>query len=69
MRRLKHLNVKVIFFEGKGVDGVYLHFRKANEFIGLSPLTTFICNDVIKNPNVEQHITEYKAHLNKLFAK
>ncbi|MFU2076494.1 NAD(P)H-dependent oxidoreductase [Gallibacterium anatis] len=57
------------FFEGKGVDGVYLHFRKANEFIGLSPLPTFICNDVIKNPNVEQYITEYKAHLNKLFAK
>ena len=40
---------------------------KANEFIGTSQLPTFICNDVIKNPQVEQYIVNYIAHLEKVF--
>ena len=40
------------FFEGKGVDAVYMPFHKLNEFIGLTRLPTFLCNDVIKNPQV-----------------
>lgn len=55
------------FFEGKGVDGVYLHFRKANEFLGMSALPTYICNDVIKAPDVPKYIAAYKEHLTKLF--
>lgn len=56
------------FFHGVGVDGVYLPFHKANQFIGLSPLPTFICNDVIKMPDVERYLSEYRAHLTALFA-
>lgn len=56
------------FFAGQGVDGVYLHFHKANEFLGFSPLPTFICNDVIKNPQVEQYLKNYQQHLQQLFA-
>lgn len=56
------------FFHGVGVDGVYLPFHKANQFIGLSPLPTFICNDVIKAPNVESNIARYRQHLAKVFA-
>ncbi len=55
------------FFDGAGVDGVYLHFHKANEFLGLSPLPTFICNDVMKNPQVDQYIRNYTAHLDWVF--
>lgn len=55
------------FFEGKGVDAVYFQFHKANQFLGMSPRETFICNDVIKKPEVERFISEYKAHLNKVF--
>jgi modulator of drug activity B len=55
------------FFGGAGVDAVYLPFHKANEFIGTSQLPTFICNDVIKNPQVEQYIVNYIAHLEKVF--
>lgn len=55
------------FFEGKGVDAVYLHFRKANEFLGMGTLPTFICNDVIKAPDVPKYIADYKAHLTKIF--
>ncbi|MGM3183650.1 NAD(P)H-dependent oxidoreductase [Dickeya oryzae] len=56
------------FFHGVGVDGVYLPFHKANQFIGLAPLPTFICNDVIKQPDVERDIARYRAHLDKAFA-
>ena len=38
------------FFEGVGVDGVYLPFHKANQFLGMQGLNTFIVHDVIKMP-------------------
>ena len=57
------------FFEGAGVDGVYLHFHKANEFLGTTRLPSFICNDVIKNPQVERYLADYRAHLEKVFGK
>lgn len=55
------------FFGGVGVDGVYLHLHKAHEFMGLKALPTFICNDVVKNPQIEQYKADYKAHLQKAF--
>ena len=56
------------FFEGVGVDGVYLHLHKAHEFMGMSALPTFICNDVVKNPQVEKYIQDYTTHLKKVFS-
>ncbi len=56
------------FFHGVGVDGVYLPFHKANQFLGMQSLPTFIVNDVIKSPNVELYKTEYRQHLLALFA-
>lgn len=56
------------FFHGVGVDGVYLPFHKANQFIGLSPLPTFICNDVMKEPDVPTYLANYRQHLDKLFS-
>lgn len=56
------------FFEGKGVDAVYFAFHKANQFLGLSPIPTFLCADVMKNPMVEQDLARYKAHLSKYFS-
>lgn len=56
------------FFHGVGVDGVYLPFHKANQFLGMSTLPTFIVNDVIKMPDVDSYVEAYKAHLNTLFA-
>jgi len=55
------------FFEGKDVDAVYMPFHKLNEFIGLTRLPTFTCNDVVKNPQVEQYFADYQAHLKKVF--
>ncbi len=56
------------FFEGVGVDGVYLHFHKANQFLGMSALPTFICNDVIKQPDIPSDIARYQQHLSKIFS-
>ena len=57
------------FFHGVGVDGVYLPFHKANQFLGMQGLPTFIVNDVIKAPDVERYKTEYRQHLLALFTE
>ncbi|MDC9598237.1 NAD(P)H-dependent oxidoreductase [Xenorhabdus anantnagensis] len=55
------------FFEGKGIDSVYYPFHKANQFLGMSPLPTFACHDVIKNPQISQDIKRLKKHLSEFF--
>lgn len=35
------------FFEGKGVDAVYFPFHKANQFLGMTGLPTFLAVDVM----------------------
>ncbi|QTS85195.1 NAD(P)H-dependent oxidoreductase [Ectopseudomonas khazarica] len=57
------------FFEGKGVDAVYFPFHKANEFLGMNALPTFICNDVMKVPDIERDVARYEQHLATLFAR
>lgn len=56
------------FFHGVGVDGVYLPFHKANQFLGMQTLPTFIVNDVIKAPDVEAYMAQYREHLTQVFA-
>lgn len=56
-------------FEGVGVDGVYLPFHKAHQFCAMKPLPTYMCNDVIKDPKVTEHLQEYREHLHRLFQK
>ncbi|QLI81576.1 NAD(P)H-dependent oxidoreductase [Chitinibacter fontanus] len=51
------------FFEGRGVDAVYFPVHKANQFLGMTPLPTFMCNDVIKAPNIDADFCRYRAHL------
>lgn len=53
------------FFEGKGIDGVLFHMHKAHQFIGMKSLPSFMCNDVVKAPNLQKYISEYKNHLDK----
>lgn len=56
------------FFEGKGVDAVYFPFHKANQFLGMSPLPTFLCVDVMKRPDIEGDVARYQQHLAKMFS-
>lgn len=55
------------FFEGKGVGALYIHLHKLNEFLGMSRLPTFLCTDVIKNPQVEKYLADYQTHLENVF--
>ncbi|WP_141433223.1 NAD(P)H-dependent oxidoreductase [Bacillus sp. 03113] len=55
------------FFEGKSLDEVILHLHKIHEFIGMKPLKSFACYDVITNPNIEQFKANLQQHLNELF--
>ncbi|MFZ5958473.1 NAD(P)H-dependent oxidoreductase [Pseudomonas knackmussii] len=57
------------FFEGKGVDAVYFPFHKANQFLGMSPLPTFLCVDVMKQPNIENDVQRYLRHLDEVFGQ
>lgn len=54
------------FSHGVGVDGVYLPFHKANQFLGMDALPTFIANDVIKMPDVPRYTAEYRKHLSEI---
>ena len=42
-------------------------FSDPNEFLGMKPLTYFVCYDVIKMPDVPRDLKEYEAHLEKVF--
>jgi modulator of drug activity B len=55
------------FFEGKGVDAVYFPFHKANQFLGMRALPTFLAVDVMKVPAIEADVARYRAHLAKVF--
>ena len=57
------------FFDGRGVDGVYFTFHKAQQFLGLTALPSFIANDVIKKPNIEATIAAYTNHLKQVIGK
>lgn len=57
------------FFEGVGIDGLYLHTHKAFQFLGMSPRPTFICNDVIKRPDVTAYSEAYQRHLTDVFGQ
>ena len=55
------------FFEAKGVDAVYLPFHKANQFLGMSALPTFLCTDVMKVPDIDRDVARYQQHLAEVF--
>ena len=56
-------------FAGAGVDGVLVPVRRVNEFRGTARLHTFPCIEGGKNPQVERYLSDYRAHLEKVFGK
>jgi modulator of drug activity B len=55
------------FFEGKGADGVFMWLHKAYQFIGMEPLESFACHDVLKSPDVENDLKRFREHLKNSF--
>lgn len=42
------------FFHGLGVDNAFMAVHNALQFVGLTPLPTFISHDIFKNPEIEE---------------
>ncbi|MBK1880113.1 NAD(P)H-dependent oxidoreductase [Pelagicoccus mobilis] len=50
-------------FQGKGVDDLMLPVHMNFRFFNMSPLETFVCYDVMKNPDVENDFKRFESHL------
>jgi modulator of drug activity B len=55
------------FFEGKSVDDLFWPMHLSFRFFGMQPLETFVCHDVMKNPDVENDFIRFEKHLDKYF--
>lgn len=55
------------FFGGRGVDDLFWPMHLNFKFFGMTPLETFACHDVLKNPDVENDFVRFDAHLDRLF--
>jgi len=58
-----------VFFEGRSVDDLFWPTHLNFRFFGMSPLATFACYDVLKNPDVEGDFERFKSHLEKHFPR
>ena len=55
------------YFEGKGHDDLFWPTHLNFKFFGMSPLETFACYDVLKNPDIENDFKRFEAHLDDQF--
>ncbi|CAL2101649.1 NADPH:quinone oxidoreductase MdaB [Tenacibaculum sp. 190130A14a] len=53
------------FFEGRSVDDLFLPTHLNFKFFGMEALPTFVCYDVMKNPNIENDFQRFEEHINK----
>ncbi|MDJ0841742.1 MAG: NAD(P)H-dependent oxidoreductase [Acidobacteriota bacterium] len=58
-----------VFFAGGSVDDLFQPMHLNFKFFDMSPLPTFVCHDVMKNPDVENDFIRFEAHLNEIFPK
>ena len=58
---------KKSFFEGKIVDDILVPIHKTQQFIGMEPLPSFSCHDVVKNPDINFFTENLKSHLKQVF--
>ena len=56
-------------FEGKSVDDLFFPMHMNFRFFGMDSLPTFACFDVMKNPQVENDMGRYTAHMNGVFGQ
>lgn len=54
-------------FQGKSVDDLWYPQHVNFRFFGMEPLETFVCYDVMKNPEIENDFKRLTEHLNKNF--
>ena len=57
------------FFEDKGLDGLFMPFHKAMQFLGLKAYPSFMVNDVFKHPTIEADFKRWEAYLTEHFGQ
>ena len=55
------------FFAGKGPDDLFWPMHLNFKFFGMTPLKTFACHDVMKNPQIEDDFHRFRDHLAEEF--
>lgn len=55
-------------FEGKNVDDLFMPQHMNFRFFGMKSLPTFVCYDVMKNPDIENDFIRFEQHLTKVFS-
>ncbi|MEM1098307.1 MAG: NAD(P)H-dependent oxidoreductase [Planctomycetota bacterium] len=55
------------FFAGMSVDDLYRPMHLNFKFFGMEPLPTFVCHDVMKNPDLQADFAAYREHLSATF--
>ncbi|MBP0041924.1 MAG: NAD(P)H-dependent oxidoreductase [Roseofilum sp. SBFL] len=54
-------------FEGKSVDDLFWPMHLNFRFFDMEPLPTFVCFDVMKNPDIENDFIRFESHLDRHF--
>ena len=54
-------------FQGKSVDDLFFPMHINFRFFGMEATQTFVCHDVMKNPDIENDLKRFDAHLNEHF--
>ena len=49
------------------LDEVLVSMHQTQSFVGLKALSSFSCHNVIKNPQVNQYLSDLRQHLKKVF--
>jgi modulator of drug activity B len=55
-------------FKGGRVDDVFLGLHVGLQFIGLAPLESFSCHDVVKNGDTHNDLRRFAEHIDRQFA-
>ncbi|MEM9539876.1 MAG: NAD(P)H-dependent oxidoreductase [Cyanobacteria bacterium P01_E01_bin.42] len=56
-------------FEGRSIDDLFWPMHMNFKFFGMQPLETFVCFDVMKNPDIQNDFIRFEAHLDRHFPK
>lgn len=53
--------------QGKSADDMFLPMHLTYRFLGMEALESFVCYDVVKNPQIDDDLKRFEKHLAKLF--
>lgn len=62
----KAFNDSTQFFEGNSLEDALSHLHRVQKFLGMKPLKSFACYDVVKHPKIEKFVSELDAHLKEV---